>query len=77
MSPDAERIDARPLFSSRTCATASTRKRRRGSPESAQGLGRADLSRIGAKMLELKKQAPRSPGDPASALKTAVDAVIA
>ena len=45
-------------------------------PKVRKGLGRSQLQEIGARMVELRKSAPRSPAQP-SALKTAVDAVIA
>ena len=45
-------------------------------PKVRAGLGRKQLSELGARMLEQKKTAPRSPTQP-SALKKVVDAVIA
>lgn len=45
-------------------------------PKVRAGLGRKQLQEMGARMLELKKKAPRKPSQP-SALKKAVDAVIA
>lgn len=39
------------------------------------GLGRTQLQEIGARMLELRKTAPRRPEQPGS-LKKAVDAVL-
>jgi hemerythrin-like domain-containing protein len=44
-------------------------------PKVREALGRNELSDLGARMLEAKKKAPRSPAQP-SALKKAVDAVI-
>lgn len=43
-------------------------------PKVREGLSRAQLQELGAKMIELKKTAPR-PAQP-SALKKAIDAVI-
>jgi hemerythrin superfamily protein len=45
-------------------------------PKVREGLGRNQLQEIGARMAEKKQTAPRSPAQP-SALKKAVDAVIA
>ncbi|MEO8518013.1 MAG: hemerythrin domain-containing protein [Dermatophilaceae bacterium] len=45
-------------------------------PKVREGLSRTKLQEIGARMVELRKVAPRSPAQP-SALKKAVDAVIA
>jgi hemerythrin superfamily protein len=45
-------------------------------PKVRAGLGRKQLQELGARMLEQKKTAPRSPAQP-SALKKVVDAVIA
>jgi hemerythrin-like domain-containing protein len=45
-------------------------------PKVRKGLGRAQLQELGARLLEAKKKAPRSPAQP-SALKKVVDAVIA
>ena len=44
-------------------------------PKVREALGRNQLQEIGARMLEAKKKAPRSPAQP-SALKKAIDAVI-
>ena len=40
-----------------------------------EALGRKKLQEIGARMLELKEKAPRSPAQP-SALKKTIDAVV-
>jgi hemerythrin superfamily protein len=45
-------------------------------PKVRSGLGRKQLQELGAKMLEMKKKAPRKPSQP-SALKKTVDAVLA
>jgi hemerythrin superfamily protein len=45
-------------------------------PKVRAGLGRKQLQELGARMLELKKKAPRKPSQP-SALKKTVDAVLA
>jgi hemerythrin superfamily protein len=44
-------------------------------PKVREGLGRKQLQELGAKMIELKKVAPRSPAQP-SALQKTVDALI-
>ncbi len=44
-------------------------------PKVRAGLGRSELSEIGARMLEAKKTAPRSPAQP-SAFKKAADAIL-
>jgi hypothetical protein len=44
-------------------------------PKVREALGRNELSDLGARMLEAKQKAPRSPAQP-SALKKALDAVI-
>ena len=41
-----------------------------------EGLGRKQLQELGARMIEMRDQAPRTPTQP-SALKKAVDAVVA
>lgn len=45
-------------------------------PKVREGLSRARLQEIGAKMLELRDDAPRTPAQP-SALKKTIDAVVA
>jgi hemerythrin superfamily protein len=45
-------------------------------PQVRAGLGRKQLQEMGARMLEMKKTAPRKPSQP-SALKKAIDALIA
>ena len=45
-------------------------------PKVREGVGRKQLQEIGARMIELRKDAPRKPSQP-SALKKAVDAVTA
>lgn len=45
-------------------------------PKVRKGLSRTTLQEIGARMIEVRKTAPRSPAQP-SALKKVVDAVIA
>ena len=44
-------------------------------PKVRTGLSRSELSAIGARMVEAKKSAPRSPAAP-SALKKVLDAVV-
>lgn len=45
-------------------------------PKVRDGVGRKELQNLGARMLELKKTAPRTPTQP-SAIKKAIDSVIA
>jgi hemerythrin superfamily protein len=45
-------------------------------PKVRQGLGRKQLQEIGARMIDMRRTAPRTPAQP-SALKKAVDAVVA
>lgn len=44
-------------------------------PKARKGLGRTQLQKTGARMVELRKSAPRSPAQPSA--KKVVDGVIA
>jgi hemerythrin superfamily protein len=76
MSPDAERFDAKVSVLIENVTHHIHEEESDWFPKVRAALGRKELSRIGADMLELRKAAPRSPAGP-SAMKKAVDAVIA
>jgi hemerythrin superfamily protein len=75
MSPDAERFDAKVSVLIENVTHHIDEEEGDWFPKVRKGLGRKQLSEIGAEMLELKKKAPRSPAQP-SALKKAVDAIL-
>ena len=75
MSPDAERFDAKTTVLIENVNHHIEEEEQEWFPKVRQGLGRKQLSELGARMLELKKTAPRSPAQP-SALKKTVDAVL-
>ena len=75
MSPDAERFDAKVTVLIENVSHHMDEEEQDWFPKVREGLGRKDLQEIGARMIELKKTAPRSPAQP-SALKKVVDAVI-
>jgi len=75
MSPDAERFDAKVTVLVENVSHHMDEEEQDWFPKVREGLGRKDLQDIGARMIELKKTAPRSPAQP-SALKKVVDAVI-
>lgn len=75
MTPDAERFDAKAAVLIENVSHHMDEEERDFFPKVRDGLGRKDLQEIGARMIELKKTAPRSPAQP-SALKKAIDVVI-
>jgi len=75
MSPDAERFDAKVTVLIENVSHHMDEEEQNWFPKVREGLSRKDLQEIGARMIELKKTAPRSPAQP-SALKKVVDAVI-
>ena len=75
MSPDAERFDAKVTVLIENVSHHMDEEEQDWFPKVREGLGRKDLQEIGARMIELKETAPRSPAQP-SALKKVVDAVI-
>jgi len=75
MSPDAERFDAKVTVLIENVSHHMEEEEQNWFPKVREGLSRKDLQEIGARMIELKKTAPRSPAQP-SALKKVVDAVI-
>ena len=75
MEPDDERFDAKTTVLIESVRHHMDEEEQEWFPKVREGLGRAQLQEIGAKMLELKKTAPRKPSQP-SALKKAIDALI-
>ena len=76
MAPDAERFDAKVAVLMENVTHHMDEEEQEWFPKVRKGLSRATLQEIGARMVEVRKTAPRSPAQP-SALKKAVDAVIA
>jgi len=76
MRPDAERFDAKMTVLIENVTHHMDEEEQEWFPKVRKGLGRTTLQEIGARMVEARKTAPRSPAQP-SALKKAVDAVIA
>ena len=76
MKPDAERFDAKMTVLIENVKHHMEEEEQDWFPKVRNGLGRTTLQQIGARMVELRSTAPRSPAQP-SALKKAVDAVIA
>ena len=75
MKADAERFDAKMRVLIENVAHHMDEEEQQWFPKVRKGLGRSQLQEIGARMVELRKTAPRSPAQP-SALKKVVDAVI-
>ncbi|HEX8971423.1 hemerythrin domain-containing protein [Oryzihumus sp.] len=75
MEPDDERFDAKTTVLIESVRHHMDEEEQEWFPTVREGLGRNQLQEIGAKMLELKKTAPRKPSQP-SALKKAIDALI-
>ncbi|MEO6144838.1 MAG: hemerythrin domain-containing protein [Dermatophilaceae bacterium] len=76
MNPDAERFDAKMTVLIENVKHHMDEEEQDWFPKVRNGLGRTKLQELGARMVELRKTAPRSPAQP-SALKKVVDAVIA
>lgn len=76
MKPDAERFDAKMTVLIENVKHHMEEEEQDWFPKVRKGLSRATLQEIGARMIEVRKTAPRSPAQP-SALKKVVDAVIA
>lgn len=76
MKPDAERFAAKMTVLIENVTHHMDEEEQEWFPKVRQGLGRTPLQEIGARMIELRKTAPRSPAQP-SALKKVVDAVTA
>jgi hemerythrin superfamily protein len=76
MSPDEERFDAKTTVLIESVSHHMEEEEQDWFPKVRAGLGRKQLQEMGARMLELKKKAPRRPEQPA-ARKSAIDAVTA
>jgi hemerythrin superfamily protein len=76
MKPDAERFDAKMTVLIENVTHHIDEEEQDWFPQVRKGLGRSQLQEIGARMVDKRKTAPRSPANP-SALKKVVDAVIA
>jgi hemerythrin superfamily protein len=75
MSPDDERFDAKTTVLIENVTHHIEEEESDWFPKVREGLGRKQLQEIGARMIEMKKKAPRKPSQP-SALKKALDAVV-
>jgi len=75
MRSDAERFDAKTTVLIETVTHHIEEEEEEWFPQVREGLGRKQLQEIGARLLEAKQKAPRSPAQP-SALKKVVDAVV-
>jgi hemerythrin superfamily protein len=75
MSPDAERFDAKTTVLIESVTHHMEEEEKDWFPKVRAGLGRKQLQELGARMIEMKKKAPRKPSQP-SALKKTVDAVL-
>jgi hemerythrin superfamily protein len=76
MKPDDERFDAKTTVLIESVTHHIDEEEQDWFPKVREGLGRKQLQEIGARMIELRKDAPRSPSQP-GAMKKAVDAVMA
>ena len=76
MSPEDERFDAKTTVLIENVTHHIEEEEQDWFPKVRETLGRKKLQEIGARMIELRKDAPRKPSQP-SALKKAVDAVTA
>jgi hemerythrin superfamily protein len=75
LSPDNDRFDAKTTVLIESVEHHIEEEEEEWFPKVREALGRNQLSDLGARMLEAKKKAPRSPAQP-SALKKAIDAVV-
>jgi len=75
MKPDNDRFDAKTTVLIENVEHHIEEEESEWFPKVREALGRKELSELGARMLEAKKKAPRSPAQP-SAMKKALDAVI-
>jgi len=75
MKPDDERFDAKTTVLIESVEHHIEEEEQEWFPKVREELGRKQLREMGARMLELRDKAPRSPAQP-SALKKTVDAVI-
>ena len=75
MSPDAERFDAKTTVLIENVSHHIEEEEQEWFPKVREALGRKELQKLGALLLDAKAKAPTSPAQP-SALKKVVDAVI-
>lgn len=75
MSPDNEHFTAKTTVLIENVTHHMDEEEQDWFPKVRAGLGRKQLQELGAKMIEMKKKAPRKPSQP-SALKKAADAVL-
>ena len=75
LKPDDERFDAKTTVLIENVEHHIEEEEQEWFPKVREELGRKQLQEIGARLLELKEKAPRSPSQP-SALKKTVDALI-
>jgi hemerythrin-like domain-containing protein len=75
MSPDNEHFTAKTTVLIENVTHHIDEEEQEWFPKVRAGLGRKQLQELGARMIELKKKAPRKPSQP-SAIKKAVDAVM-
>jgi hemerythrin superfamily protein len=75
MSPDNDRFDAKTTVLIENVTHHIDEEEQDWFPKVRAGLGRNQLADMGARMIEMKKSAPRRPAEP-SAIKKAVDAVV-
>jgi hemerythrin superfamily protein len=76
MEPADERFDAKTTVLIESVTHHIDEEEQDWFPKVREGLGRKQLQEIGARMIELRKEAPRRPSQP-GAMKKAVDAVMA
>jgi hemerythrin-like domain-containing protein len=76
MKPADERFDAKTTVLIENVSHHIEEEENEWFPQVREALGRKELQEIGARMLEMRKDAPRRPSQP-SALKKTIDAVIA
>lgn len=76
MDPDDERYDAKTTVLIENVVHHIDEEEHDWFPKVREGLGRKQLQELGARMIEMRDKAPRTPVQP-SALKKAVDAVVA
>jgi hemerythrin-like domain-containing protein len=76
MKPAHERFDAKTTVLIENVSHHIEEEENEWFPQVREALGRKELQEIGARMLEMRKDAPRRPSQP-SALKKTIDAVLA
>ncbi|WP_232663623.1 hemerythrin domain-containing protein [Pseudonocardia sp. TRM90224] len=76
MKPTDERFDAKTMVLIENVTHHIEEEEQEWFPKVREGLGRKPLQEMGARMIEMRKKAPRKPSQP-GALKKAADAVLA